>query len=253
MKYLLKASDGHRIVSIGENDFLVDTGSPTSFARAGTLRFGGRVANVPQSAMGMMDSAQLSAFVGATVDGLIGMDVLSRHLIVFNGGELFVDECPIPESEFTRLEREDFMGIPVVALRVAGRIVNVFVDTGAKISYLSNEMLKTFPIEETLQDFYPGLGRFRVEISTLPVELADFSFTVRFGRLPAILQRTLVTGGVHGILGQDLWAEFLVRLDVGGSSISIMRRPTATLPSSATSSRDCPSPQNNAANCRKTF
>lgn len=238
MKCKLDCKGGHMFVSMPEGVFLVDTGSPTSFSRSGRLSFADRAETMPTNAMGMLDADELSGHVGENVDGLIGMDVLSRHLIVFDGDEMLVDECPIPDSAFTVLESDSFMGIPVVPIQVAGQTVRVFLDTGAKVSYLAAACLENCHIDERLSDFYPGLGRFDVEVLSVPCEVAGFHMKARFGRLPALLQMTLLTGGVHGILGRDLFAKFRVRLDAGGSSVSIARREKDSCPTTSISSRN---------------
>lgn len=224
MKYEVDCNDGHMFVSVAEGVFLVDTGSPTSFSRSGSLSFAGLLETMPTNAMGMMDADDLSGYVGMAIDGLIGIDVLSRHLLVFDGNSLFVDESPIPDAEFVPLDNDSFMGIPVVPIRVAGRNVKMFLDTGAKISYLDNALLGNARVDATLSEFYPGLGQFSVDVSIVSGEIAGFPMTARFGRLPSLLQTTLTMGGVNGILGHDLFARFQVRLERGVSSVAIAQR-----------------------------
>lgn len=251
MKYKLDCNGGHMFVSMPEGVFLVDTGSPTSFSRSGRLSFAGRATMVPQSAMGMMEADELSEYVGVSVDGLIGIDILARHMIVFDGGEIFVDECPIPDHAFTDLESADFMGIPVVSIRVAGQKVRMFLDSGAQLSYLDAAYLENYRVDETLPDFYPGIGRFNVDVSAVPCEVAGSHMSARFGRLPALLQVTLLRGCVHGILGRDLFAKFRVRLDANGSSVSIAQRQNGSLPSTSISSQNRQRQSPDAANIRE--
>ncbi|MGN0844343.1 MAG: hypothetical protein ACI4QT_03885 [Kiritimatiellia bacterium] len=224
MKCDLKLFDGHIIANLADGDFLIDTGSLESFSRTGSLIFCGRNENVPKVLMGMVDAEDLSDLVGIALDGLIGMDILSQHSIVFAGEEMFVDECPIPDEGFSIIGENSFMGIPMASLKLNEHFVKVFIDTGAKISYLAPPLLEAYGVEETLQDFYPGLGRFSVDLSSVRFEIAGFPMTGKFGRLPPMLQMTLTMGGAQGILGHDLFSHFLVRLEKGASTVSIARR-----------------------------
>lgn len=204
--------------------FLIDTGSHESFSRTGSLTFCGRNENVQQNLMGIVDAEDLSDLVGIALDSLIGMNILSQHSIVFVGEEMLIDECPIPDEEFSIIGENSFMGIPMASLKLNEHFVKVFIDTGAKISYLDHSLLEAYDVEETLQDFYPGLGRFSVDISSFRFEIAGFPTTGKFGRLPQMLQMTLGMGSAQGILGDDLFSHFLVRLGKGSSTVSIARR-----------------------------
>lgn len=239
MRYNLTCKGEHLFVALPEGIFLVDTGSPTSFSRLGRLSFARQTETVPTSAMGMLDADELSGYVGVNVDGLIGMNLLARHMIVFDDDKMFVDECPIPDHDFTLLESDSFMGIPIVSIRIAGQNVKMFLDSGAKLSYLDADYLKSFPVDETLPDFYPGIGRFTVDVSAVPCEIAGFHVPEKFGRLPSILQATLMIGGVHGILGHDFFARFRVGLKAGGSSVLIAQLQEASSVSNSIVSTRC--------------
>lgn len=228
MKYETFEFDGHIAIDLEEGRFLIDSGSPTTFSRSGNITFAGKTVDVSTSVMGMLDADGLSSYVGTRLDGIVGMDLLSSHNVAFVPGWFYVDEAEIvdgagrviPESSFVLLATDDFMGIPVVDIEVGGRNVRAFVDTGAKISYLNTEMLSGVAVEETLHDFYPGIGEFDVEVSSLACSLNGWTLKTRFGRLPSLLQMTLMMGGVDGIIGHDLFARCAVRLGVGGRPVS---------------------------------
>ena len=228
IKYELRLHDGHMMISLVEGIFIIDTGAPTSFSRRGKLSFGGRQIDVPINAMGMLDADTLSGYVGTRLDGLIGMDVLKKFkLTFFARSTLFVEKsggddnsiAPISDSSFLPLETNDFMGIPVVSMKVDKRPVRMFVDTGAKVSYLDPQMLVDFKVEGTIHDFYPGVGEFDVDISTVWCDLNGWPFPAKFGRLPALLQMTLMFGGVDGIIGHDIFDSYTIRFECGGRPI----------------------------------
>ena len=222
MNYAIEAFDGHVLVALPDGRFLIDTGSPLSFARTGRATFGGTAVEVASSYSGMLDADGLSRFVGTSLDGLIGMDVLGQFVVTFGRSELSVDEgAPSePDPAFTELETDGVMGLPVVAVRANGRTARMFVDSGAKLSYLAPERLAGLPVEETLRDFYPGIGEFDVEASTAGCELGGQSFRAKFGRPPALVRMMLSGSGVDGILGRDLFAAFAVRLARGRLAIA---------------------------------
>ena len=212
----VKYESGHLLVDLAEGRFLIDTGSPMSFARSGQITFAEKTLDVSTSAMGMLDADELSGYVGTELDGLIGMDILGDYCLSFAGDRLLVDEAGQPEDGYVALPTKSFMNImPVVTISMNGRDVKAFVDTGAKISYLNPELLKELPVEETVHDFYPGVGEFDVDVSTASCSLRGLPLKVKFGRLPTLLQRTLMGSRVDGILGHDLFSAYDVRIDHG--------------------------------------
>jgi len=228
MTYEIAEFDGHMIIAIDEGRFLVDTGSPTSFARGRLVSFGGTSAGVGDSAMGVLDPDELSGHVGTRLDGLIGMDVLRQHRLTFVQNRLFVGDgeegmgsgATLRDSDFVSLDTDDFMGIPVVSLNVNQKTVRMFVDTGAKVSYLDPDMLAEFTVEETIHDFYPGMGEFDVGVSEVWADLKGWPLKAKFGRLPALLQMSLMVGGVNGIIGRDLFNAYSIRIERGGNPVS---------------------------------
>jgi hypothetical protein len=226
----MKEFDGHMLVNLHQGRFLVDTGSPTSFARGGRVSFGGNTEDVADSALGMLDTDTLSRYVGTQLDGLLGMDILGRHRLTFMREKLFVGDgtaengagVPIREDSLIALDTDDFMGIPVVSINVNKHPVRMFVDTGAKISYLDASTLSGFQIEETLHDFYPGVGEFNVGVSAVWADLNGWPLHAKFSRLPPLLQMTLMMGGVDGILGRDLFTSYFIRIGRGGKPVSFV-------------------------------
>ena len=211
----MQETAGHVLANLDEGRFVVDTGSPTSFARGGKISFAGKTADVSTSAMGMLDADELSGYVGVKLDGMIGMDILGDYRLSFVGNRLLVDDVNAPEDGFVALPTDSFLGIPVVTIGVNGRDVKAFVDTGAKTSYLNPDLLAGLPVEETVHDFYPGVGEFDVDVSLASCVLNGLPLKARFGRLPDLLQMTLMMGGVDGILGHDLFSAYDVRIDHG--------------------------------------
>ena len=98
-----KFLDGHIIEEINHFDYLVDTGSPVSFGRGGSIFINGQKFLLNHPAMGVTPDS-ISALSGLHMDGLIGMDILSKFDIRFSLNEIH------------------------------------FFDTGAQLSYVSNDL-----------------------------------------------------------------------------------------------------------------
>ena len=99
------------------------------------------------------------------------------------------------------------MGIPIVTAGISGHEFQMFLDTGAQISYLQDEILETFPKSGSLTDFYPGFGTFETETYSAKVTLGNVQFSLRCGTLPQLLGMTLMMGGTQGILGNDIFRD----------------------------------------------
>ena len=78
----------------------------------------------------------------------------------------------------------------------------MFFDTGAQISYFQDEeVMGAFPNAGTMEDFYPGFGRFQTDTRNVDLLFGGEAFTLRCGTLPGLLGMSLVIGGASGILG----------------------------------------------------
>ena len=69
--------DGHLFVTLVGQDWLLDTGAPTSFGTAAAVTIGDRSFSVPSSYMGLTVS-QLREFVGHPALGTIGADLINE-------------------------------------------------------------------------------------------------------------------------------------------------------------------------------
>ena len=55
------------------------------------------------------------------------------------------------------------MGIPIIELFINNQKLKFFLDTGAKLSYLSNNFTANYNSIGREIDFYPGVGEFETE------------------------------------------------------------------------------------------
>ena len=115
--------------------------------------------------------------------------------------QLSVEELAL---EGTILQLDDFMGIPIVTVTIAGTNYRMFFDTGAQISYFQDESLTQHPRTGSMEDFYPGFGQFSTVIYAVPIVLEDHEETPSFGKLPDDLSASLALANTKGIIGNEL-------------------------------------------------
>jgi hypothetical protein len=115
------------------------------------------------------------------------------------------------------------MGIPIIKLEVNNQPLKFFLDTGAKLSYLSEDFTSGYSSVGTEEDFYPGVGQFETECYEIPTSLGSNDFVVRCGNLPFMLQLTLMLGGTDGIIGFDFFNSFKVLLDINTNTLKFLK------------------------------
>lgn len=113
------------------------------------------------------------------------------------------------------LPLETHLGIPVVEAVLGETRLRMFIDTGAKVSYLRAGLAGAYPLVRTVRDFYPGFGVFETELHAVPLVLGDQVVTLECGTLPPLLEMMLPLAGVQGILGTDLLKSFVVEWSAG--------------------------------------
>jgi hypothetical protein len=221
--FQLQIFKGHPIIQDGDNIILIDTGAPSTIHVSGELNFLSENFSCTSNYMGLTAS-KLSEHLGMQVTTLLGTDVLSKYKILLDYQNLQVsfskDDIPF---EGTELGISNFMGIPIIELEVNEQLLKFFLDTGAKLSYLSEDFTSGHSSVGTEEDFYPGVGQFETECYDIPTSLGDNDFVVRYGNLPFMLQMTLMLGGTDGIIGLDFFNNFKVMLDLGHEQLLYVR------------------------------
>jgi hypothetical protein len=203
----LQLRDGHVFVEIASELWLVDTGAPTSFGASPTVTIAGERFELDTTYLGLT-AATLSEFVGVPCAGLLGADVLGRfdHIFDSAAGKLTVSTAELTHSG-QPIRVEDLLGIPIVTAHIGGRPYRMFFDTGAQISYLPEDALKSFPAAGRVADFYPGFGQFETDTHDVEISLEGVPFTLRCGTLPGLLGMSLLVSGTDGIVGNAILSD----------------------------------------------
>jgi hypothetical protein len=221
--FQLQIFKGHPIIQDGENIVLIDTGAPSTIHVSEHLSFLSEDFSCTSNYMGLTAS-KLSEHLGMHVTTLLGTDVLSKYKILLDYQNLLVSFSKEEISfEGAEIGISNFMGIPIIELEVNNQVLKFFLDTGAKLSYLSEDKTSGYSSVGTEEDFYPGVGQFETECYEISTSLDTNDFVVRYGNLPFMLQMTLMLGGTDGIIGFDFFNNFKVMLDLGHEKLSYGR------------------------------
>ena len=206
-KYPLTMKNGHMFIELENGPWLMDTGAPTSFGSESSITIEKTDFEIQSHYMGM-DISQIEDAVGVDMVGLLGTDVLDNFDILLDvpSNTATISNGEIKHSG-TSLNLYEFMGIPIVTALIGESEFQMFLDTGAEISYLQDEILETFPKSGPVEDFYPGFGPFETETYYAKVTLGNEQFSLRTGTLPQLLGMTLMMGGIQGILGNDIFRD----------------------------------------------
>lgn len=210
---------GHPIINDGENVILIDTGAPSTIHNSSNLTFCSDHYNCSINYMGLTVS-KISEMLGTEITTLLGADVLSNFKILFDYKNGLV-EFDKQEINFngTEIDISNFMGIPIIELSIDNQNLKFFLDTGAKLSYLSDSITRNYESIGTDEDFYPGVGKFETECFEITTLFGGKNFLVKYGNLPPLLQMTLMLGGTDGIIGFDFFNNFKVLLDLKNNSL----------------------------------
>lgn len=201
----------HLLLALEDGDWLLDTGAPTTFG-LGPLRLPSEAPHpCPGHYLGLQP-ARLSGYVDHPVRGLVGSDVLSGFDLLLEpavGRAWFSrDFLDFPR---TPLAASEFMGVPLVDAELGGHSRRFYVDTGAQLSYLQDDLLDCGDPEGCVEDFHPGVGRFFTDSYRVGLDLAGARIALRFGRLPGLLNALLVMASAQGILGSEVLRHHALR------------------------------------------
>lgn len=163
----LELSGGLLIAVLPEGRFVLDTGSPASFATTGQVTFGTQTTRIPQQ-FGGVGIEHVRVLVPGPCEGLLGMDRLGaeRLLLDVAGGTLKVGEQAwdgIPDAQRRGIDVRSVMGgTPVVSITAGGLRVDAIFDTGSRYSYaIDPRLVAGGEPQPDLDDFNPILGHLR--------------------------------------------------------------------------------------------
>ncbi len=205
--------EGHVVFELEGRSVLLDTGSPSTYSRSGSVTLGG----CPLPAQPMPDEIArlLDDHVNARIDAILGMDALShRRIAIESSVKRLVLEGPGQTAGrldgVIAIPLRLALGLPVVEIEAHRRYPVVF-DTGAPLSYLKGPRVRPLG---TRSDFYLGIGAFETRVDTVAVAIAGRTVHLSSGEPPPELAQLLNgNGSFEGILGSELLEMADVALD----------------------------------------
>jgi hypothetical protein len=213
-QFQIQLYKGHPIINDGENRILIDTGAPSTIHSSDSLNFCSDSFGCSTNYMGLTVS-KISDMLGTEITTLLGADILSDYKILLDyKNQVIKFSKQDIDIDGAQADISDFMGVPIIKMTVGNQELKFYLDTGAKLSYLSDSLTSNYESIGTDEDFYPGVGKFQTEIFEIPTVFGDNEFIVKYGNLPTLLQMTLMLGGADGIIGFDFFNNFKVVLDL---------------------------------------
>ena len=106
-------------------------------------------------------------------------------------------------------------GIPLVDVHLMGVEHSFFLDTGASITYVTDEsILSNCTRVGDVDDFHPLIGNFTSPLYEAMIGFAGETVSTKIGVLPRLFSMSMEPFGVTGILGTDVLAKGVLSLDL---------------------------------------
>jgi len=213
--YPITLFDGHAIIYVEDNIILIDTGSPSTIHSEKSIEFNGISFNTSTNQLGVT-TEQVSDLLGMTITTLMGTDILSQFVVQFDyqyNTVVFDPEQNPRTSKTVILPFTTILGVPSISLSVGSNPITAFLDSGAKLSYLTSKVTESYQMEDIVEDFHPAIGRFETPTYRIHTSVGGLEFLGLYGNLPSTLSPLLSMQSIDGIIGCDLFMSFVVTMD----------------------------------------
>lgn len=213
--YQVQLVNGVLIADIGGLSVVVDTGSPISAGEPTEWFFLDQVHQLSKDAVGETPD-YLSQNIGVHIDILLGMDIMKKFYVTVNLPDnriSFSRVSPVGgmvdrRFKHARIPLTELMGSPICRCNIAGQDIEVFVDTGAKLTYVDQKLVQNFTPVGREKDFFYSVGEFETPVYKLPVKIGGIDLVMKCGEMPKILETTVLVAGKRGILGTEIFDRY---------------------------------------------
>lgn len=219
--YKIELVDGNPVILHGEKRYLVDTGSPITFGNEDIVDFCGRNWSTKDSVMGCGING-IADMVGAPLDAIIGLDVMSNFVISFdyrNSVVIFSDEAEDGLSYIPMSISQD-SGVSV-EIEIDGQKGKCIIDSGARLSYIIGNVPQNAKVVGHQTDYHPLARSFETDVYEAEAILGGCTFTMRFGKLPQMIEMVLSMMQARVVIGRDLLSQYRVVLDFPHSRMAL--------------------------------
>lgn len=226
MTYDLTLHEKHAIFETNHGDrVLIDTGVPYTFHTANQWEFEGTTYSTKMS-MGGIDVNSVSELVGTGITTLLGGDILSKYKVGLSYQDYKVSFEPLnfQINQAVTIPIQMYSGFMLIQVVINGHSVLGYLDTGAKLSYVSNQLKNGLtPNTDKTKDFYIGIGAYETETYTTNAYLSNGeSFEGTYGVLPDQLASRFFGGQRQAIIGSDLFLAYkTIWLDYANNCIHL--------------------------------
>lgn len=201
---------GHLYAELGDEEWLIDTGAPSSFGEPSAVSIGREEFLVENNFMGM-DAAKLREFVGHPTAGIIGVDILNQFDVVFDseggrGRKVSFHSSEMQINGDVVAIADSVLGVPIVEAVISGQPKRLVFDTGAQLSYYEGHDLSDFPEAGSVQDFHAAIGTFETATYRVEMTVGSRQQEFRCGSLPEDLSPLMKMMKTEGIIGNELMA-----------------------------------------------
>jgi len=215
-KFNLKIHNGLPVIHDADNTILIDTGAMVTLHKSSILKFLSNNYEIDLEADTMGISVDgISELFGIQITTLLGTNILRDFIVIFDYKNKTVEFLE-HGSQVAGIEIaiDSFLNIPIIEVLIDNRTLKFFLDTGARISYVSDSVLDNYTSVGTEIDFHPTTGEFETPLYEITTGFANNSFLGKYGKLPESPQAMLNAGGVDGIIGLDFFSNYKVALDL---------------------------------------
>lgn len=230
------AYPGFPLVHVGGESLIIDTGATHSMSGPAGCRFLGgtgpmdaMMAMLPIDLWGAVQDAAAQHAPGAEIQGLIGVDHLSKQSLLYDAPSALLALGPDrpAKAQIQTLSSELCFDLPVVHATLAGQRLRLVLDTGADCGFLLCTPPDGFEPGPEISDFHPLVGSFRSPTwlgrLSLKTSAEDVVLDrVRFGKLPQLLQISVQKAGVDGVIGADVFRQIPVRFSAKLGQIEVL-------------------------------
>ena len=213
-EYPISFENEHFIATIDGKRVLIDTGSPMSLSDGIEFNLMGKQYRFPRQ-VAQFNIKEISELIGLDIDVLIGTDVLLDHncaIIYSERRAVFFNRHDVFHGKTIQIQA--IMGVPVVNININGNNHRAFLDSCAKLSYVSKSVAESFPEVGDEEDFYPMIGRFITKTYDVAVSFGGAMLNLKCGVLPQTLSSLLSVTGVDAIIGVEIFNYFDISFEL---------------------------------------
>ena len=190
---------------------ILDTGSPVSLGDGSTYNLDGITCQTQPSLL-LYSWESVRASIPFDASALIGTDQLEQSAFKLDVRDSTFEWIPALKNG-KHLQR--MTGIPLVDIQLMDTEHSFFLDTGASITYVTDEnILSSCTRVGDVDDFHPLIGKFTSPLYEAMIVFAGETVSTKIGGLPRLFSMSMEPFGVTGILGTEVLAKGVLSLDL---------------------------------------